>query len=150
MVRQLPARSVDQLIAKTKMTRFLVDGMNVIGSRPNGWWRDRDAAARALLGRLQELAARSDDEFTLVLDGRPLDDVPEGRHEGVEVRYARRPGRNAGDDRIVETLAADPDPATSCVVTSDRDLADRARELGAAVVGARSLLARVDALPRDG
>jgi len=128
------------------MPRFVVDGMNVIGSRPDGWWRDRDDAARRLLARLQALAAESGDELTLVLDGRPLDDLPEGVHDDVEVLYARRPGRDAGDDRIVETLRAAPDSTAVRVVTSDRDLADRARDLGAEVVGARSLLARLDDL----
>jgi len=128
------------------MPRFVVDGMNVIGSRPDGWWRDRDDAARRLLARLQALAAESGDELTLVLDGRPLDDLPEGVHDDVEVLYARRPGRDAGDDRIVETLLAAPDATAVRVVTSDRDLADRARDLGAEVVGARSLLARLDDL----
>ncbi len=91
--------------------RYLVDGMNVIGSRPDGWWRDRDGAARRLLARLQQLAAASDDELTLVLDGRPLADLPEGVPAGVEVVYARRPGA-----------------------------------AGAEVVGARSLLTRLDEL----
>ena len=51
------------------MARTVVDGMNVIGSRPDGWWRDRDAAARRLLVRLQHAATRSHDALTLVLDG---------------------------------------------------------------------------------
>lgn len=126
------------------MAHLLVDGMNVIGSRPDGWWRDRDGAARRLLARLQGLAAASDDAVTLVLDGRPLPGLPEGDHDGVELRYARRPGRNAGDDRIVEILETTPDPAAWCVVTSDRALRDRARALGAAVTGTGTLLARLD------
>lgn len=126
------------------MAHFVIDGMNVIGSRPDGWWRDRDGAARRLLGRLQALAAASDDELTLVLDGRPLADLPEGTHDGVDVRYARRPGRDAGDDRIVEFLEELPDPAGVCVVTSDRALRERARATGAEVVGAGTLLARLD------
>ena len=123
------------------MARLVVDGMNVIGSRPDGWWRDRDGAARRLLADLQAL---TDDDLTLVLDGRPLDDVPEGTHDGVEVLYARRSGRDAGDDRIVETVGAASDPTTIVVVTSDRALAARVRALGAAVTGARSLLAQLD------
>jgi predicted RNA-binding protein with PIN domain len=132
------------------VARLLVDGMNVIGSRPDGWWRDRDAAVRRLVARLQHLAAESGDELTLVLDGRPLDDLAEGTHDRVEVLYARRPGRDAGDDRIVEVLSAAPDAGTVCVVTSDRDLMHRARALGAETAGARSLLARLDRLPDDG
>lgn len=126
------------------MPHLVIDGMNVIGSRPDGWWRDRDGAARRLLGRLQALAAAADDELTLVLDGRPLADVPEGTHDGVDVRYARRPGRDAGDDRIVELLEQLPDAATVCVVTSDRALRERARAVGAEVVGAGALLRRLD------
>ena len=123
-----------------KPRRLVVDGMNVIGSRPDGWWRDRDGAVRKLLTRLQELASTSGDDTTLVLDGRPLTDVPEGDHGGVHVRYATRGGRNAADDRIVELVGADADPASITVVTSDRELAQRLRDLGADVVGARTLL----------
>jgi predicted RNA-binding protein with PIN domain len=118
--------------------------MNVIGSRPDGWWRDRDRAARHLLEQLQRLGAATGDELTLVLDGRPPPDLPEGGHGGVDVLYARRPGRDAGDDRVVEAVAAAPDPGAVCVVTSDRGLAGRARELGAEVIGAGTLLRRLD------
>jgi predicted RNA-binding protein with PIN domain len=126
------------------MPRTVVDGMNVIGSRPDGWWRDRDAAARRLLARLQHAASRSHDALTLVLDGRPPADVPEGLHDGVEVRYARRRGRDAGDDRIVELVSADSDPASLRVVTSDRELADRVTALGATTEGAGAFLRRLD------
>ena len=60
------------------MARMVIDGMNVIGSRADGWWRDRDAAALRLLGRLQHAATRTRDAFTLVLDGRPL--IRSGRY----------------------------------------------------------------------
>ena len=128
------------------MARTVVDGMNVIGSRPDGWWRDRDAAARRLLARLQQAAARSHDAITLVLERRPPADVIEGEHGGVEVRYARRRGRDAADDRIVELVAADSDPASLHVVTSDRELADRVTALGAKTEGAGAFLRRLDNL----
>jgi predicted RNA-binding protein with PIN domain len=128
------------------MIRTVVDGMNVIGSRPDGWWRDRDAAARRLLRRLQQAAERSDDALTLVLDGRPPADLVEGDHGGVEVRYARRRGRDAADDRIVELVAADSDPASVRVVTSDRALADRVTALGATTEGAGAFLRRLQRL----
>ena len=128
------------------MTRTVIDGMNVIGSRADGWWRDRDAAAWRLLRRLQEAAARSRDELTLVLDGRPPANLAEGDHDGVEVRYARRRGRDAADDRIVELVAGDTDPASLCVVTSDRDLVDRVTVLGATTEGAGAFLRRLDRL----
>ena len=128
------------------MATLVVDGMNVIGSRPDGWWRNRDRAARRLLARLQAWVAERGDEVTLVLDGRPLDDIPEGTHDGVEVVYARRLGRDAGDDRLVELVGNAPDPGALQIVTSDRALADRVRALGADVVGARWLLGRLDDL----
>jgi predicted RNA-binding protein with PIN domain len=123
---------------------LVVDGMNVIGSKPDGWWRDRDGAVRRLLGRLQALARTDGESVLLVLDGRPLGDVAEGVHDGVEVRYATRRGPNAADDRIVELLAARADTGDVTVVTSDRDLRRRVRALGATVVGAGSLLERLD------
>jgi predicted RNA-binding protein with PIN domain len=127
---------------------LIVDGMNVIGSRPDGWWRDRDGAARRLLGRLQQLARAQGTQVTLVLDGRPLGDVPAGRHDGVEVTYARRAGRDAGDDRLVEVLDGLADRSSVSVVTSDRGLAARVEQLSVPVFGARRLLDRLDALDR--
>ncbi len=121
--------------------------MNVIGTRPDGWWRDRAGAARRLLARLEALHVKSGEPVTLVLDGRPLPDVHEGSHGGVRVLYARRAGRDAGDDRLVELLRTLDDPADVSVVTSDRALSARARELGATVIGARTLLDRLDHLP---
>jgi predicted RNA-binding protein with PIN domain len=125
---------------------IIVDGMNVIGSRPDGWWRDRDGAARRLLARLQHLARDRGPQVTLVLDGRPLSDLPAGQYDGVEVTYARRAGRDAGDDRLVEVLRALRDQSGVSVVTSDRGLAARVQQLGVSVHGARSLLERLDAL----
>lgn len=120
---------------------MIVDGMNVIGSRPTGWWRDRDGAVRTLLARLQRLVAATGTDVTLVLDGRPLPDLPEGLHGGVRVCYARRPGPDAADDRIVELLESE---GADVVVTSDRDLRRRVRALGGSVQGAGALLRRLD------
>jgi predicted RNA-binding protein with PIN domain len=128
----------------TTARRVIVDGNNVIGSRPDGWWRDRAGAARRLIASLQALARRNGDRISVVLDGRPLADLPEGVHGGVLVAYATRTGRDAADDRIVEEVARDRDPASLVVVTSDRELAERVRELGARVDGAGTLLAQLD------
>lgn len=125
--------------------RWLVDGMNVIGARPDGWWRDRDGAARRLHARLARWVAVDGADVTLVLDGRPLDDLPEGDHGGVEVLYARRSGRDAADDRIVERVR-EAGPGAVRVVTSDRGLRERVEALGAEVDGASTLLGRLDAL----
>lgn len=126
------------------MSRLIVDGMNVIGSRPDGWWRDRDAACRRLVDCLRQLAERTGEEVTVVFDGRPPPGLPEGPHGPVTVRYGRRGGANAADDRIVEIIAAAPDPSTLEVVTADRDLRARIVRLGARVSGPRSLLASLD------
>jgi nicotinic acid mononucleotide adenylyltransferase/predicted RNA-binding protein with PIN domain len=134
------------LIPPEARRRVIVDGNNVIGSRPDGWWRDRPGAARRLIAALQELARRSGDRICVVLDGRPLGDVPEGVHGGVLVAYATRAGRDAADDRIVTEVERDRDPSSLVVVTSDRGLSERVRALGADVEGAGTLLAQLDRL----
>jgi predicted RNA-binding protein with PIN domain len=128
------------------LMRLLVDGMNVIGSRPDGWWRDRDRAVRRLASRLSRLAATTGDQITVVFDGRPLDDLPEGTNREITVLYARRKGRNAADDRIVTEVESDDQPESLTVITSDRELAERVRRLGAQVSGARTLLEQLDKL----
>ena len=127
-------------------SRLVVDAMNVIGSRPTGWWRDRDGAVRRLVERLQRLATQDQQPITVVIDGRPMSDLPEGAHASVEVLYASRAGRNAADDRIVELLDALPDATRVEVVTSDRELRRRAEERGVRVRGAGQLLRRLDEL----
>jgi predicted RNA-binding protein with PIN domain len=119
----------------------VVDGSNVIGTVPDGWWRDRPAAAHRLLVRLQCLHARTGDEVLLVLD--VVDpELPEGDHSGVVVYYATRRGRNAADDRIRE-LVGELDRDRLEVVTSDRALASDVRP-SARIVPAKHFLARLD------
>ena len=109
--------------------------MNVIGSRPDGWWRDRGAAVRRLVGELAEFAAETGDEVLVVFDGRPVElDVDSG---SVDVRFASRSGRDAADDDIARLAAADPQLT---VVTSDAALAARVRH---DVVGAGTFRARL-------
>jgi predicted RNA-binding protein with PIN domain len=115
------------------MRRWLVDASNVIGSRPDGWWRDREGATRRLLDALREFAGE-DDDVVVVLDAGPA--AWAGRSGSLEVAIAPRRGRNAADDEIARRLEEDPDPGSISVVTSDADLAARARALGAAVIGA--------------
>jgi predicted RNA-binding protein with PIN domain len=120
----------------------VVDGSNVIGTVPDGWWRDRPAAARRLLARLQCLHARTGDEVLLVLDAVDPE-LPEGDHSGVAVYYATRRGRDAADDRIRE-LVGELDGDGLEVVTSDRALAADVRP-AAQIVTAKQFLARLDA-----
>jgi hypothetical protein len=115
------------------MTRWLVDASNVIGSRPDGWWRDRAGATSRLLDALREFA-RGEDEVVVVLDAGPAEWA--GRDGAFEVAIAPRRGRDAADDEIAARLSRDPDPSSVSVVTSDAGLAARARDLGADVVGA--------------
>jgi predicted RNA-binding protein with PIN domain len=125
------------------VTRWLIDASNVIGSRPDGWWRDRQGATRRLLDELRELAAAGDD-VTVVLDAGPAEWA--GREGTFEVAIAPRRGRDAADDEIARRLEADPDPSTIRVVTSDSGLASRARERGAQVEGAGTFRSRLDRL----
>jgi predicted RNA-binding protein with PIN domain len=120
--------------------RWLVDASNVIGSRPDGWWRDRAGATARLLASLEDFAA-GEDEVVVVLDaGAPS---LAGRRGRLEVVLAPRRGRDAADDEIVARLERDADPASVTVVTSDRALAERARSLGASVDGAKGFRDRL-------
>jgi predicted RNA-binding protein with PIN domain len=116
---------------------WIVDGNNVMGSRPDGWWRDRQAAQRRLVDQLEAFATARDVPVTVVFDGRPHD---AGGGRRVAVRFARRGGRDAADDDVAALVEAHPDPASLVVATSDGALAERVRAAGAAVVGARTLL----------
>jgi len=120
--------------------RLLIDGMNVIGSRPDRWWRDRQGAMRRLVAALGDYAAATGDEITVVLDARPFD---VGVARGVAVEFAPG-GRNAGDDEIVRIVERDASPATLHVVTSDRELAARVGALGAHVTPAGKLRGDLD------
>ena len=123
--------------------RWIVDGMNVIGSRPDGWWRDRRGAMERLVEQLRRHAEDTDEAVTVVFDGRPFE-ISAGIASAPRVVFASRAGRDAADDRIVELVAGDGEPAALLVVTSDRELSDRVRAHGADVVGARSFIRRLE------
>jgi predicted RNA-binding protein with PIN domain len=122
------------------VTRWLIDASNVIGSRPDGWWRDRAGATERLLKALRELAA-GEDEVVVVLDAGPARWA--GRSGSLEVAIAPRRGRDAADDEIVRRLSADVDPRSVRVVTSDGALAARVRASGAEVMGAGAFRRRL-------
>jgi uncharacterized protein YaiI (UPF0178 family) len=115
--------------------------MNVIGSRPDGWWRDRRAAMTRLVASLEAYAAATGECVAVVLDGRAFSI----EHSAVEVLFAERPGPNAADDAIVEELETRADGPASTVVTSDSGLAERVRSLGADVLGAGAFRRDLDA-----
>ncbi|MBA2576290.1 MAG: NYN domain-containing protein [Euzebyaceae bacterium] len=121
--------------------RWLVDGMNVIGTRPDGWWKDRHAAMVRLVDLCERWVAQEGDDLCVVFERPPS---PPIRSTVIEVAHAPRAQANAADDEIVRRIAADATPATIRVVTSDRMLADAARAAGATVVGAESFRAQLD------
>jgi predicted RNA-binding protein with PIN domain len=121
--------------------RWLVDGMNVIGTRPDAWWKDRDAAMLRLVDLLERWAASDGEDVTVVFERPPR---PPIRSTVIVVAHAPKPKPNAADDEIVRRLRADLDPAGVRVVTSDRWLADRAWAAGASVEGADSFRARLE------
>ncbi|MTE17160.1 hypothetical protein GLP40_31035 [Nocardia sp. CT2-14] len=134
---------------------IVVDAANVVGSRPDGWWRDRAGAARRLLGELTGLRERLPDSarVVVVLEGaaKAAVDRRSERQEGlwVVLRGAGEPvlddGEGAGlrvmlaggsgDDAIVEVVAAAVAGGAVTVVTADRGLRARVEALGATTVG---------------
>lgn len=110
--------------------RWIVDGMNVIGSRPDGWWKDRRRAMAALVDSLDRWAAAGEDDVTVVFERPPSTAIPTSV---VEIAYAPRPAANSADDEIVRRVRADPHPHDIRVVTSDKGLSERVLGLGASV-----------------
>ncbi|MBP2477469.1 hypothetical protein JOF53_006341 [Crossiella equi] len=117
----------------------IVDAANVVGSVPDGWWRDRAGATARLLETLNPLPAKglaapglppwaAEPPLTMIL-------VVEGRAGGTQATGAVRVHRAAGsgDEAIVELVRGLPGP--TLVVTADRGLRERVRELGAEVAG---------------
>ena len=129
------------------MARWLIDGMNEIGSRPDGWWRDRDGAVVALVRRLTDWASATGEKVTVVFDGKRPSRLAAGAEDGITVVFAGR-GTSA-DDVIARRAAADPDPGSLLVVTSDAELAARVRAAGASVVGSGTFRHRLDAAKAD-
>lgn len=117
---------------------LVVDGMNVLGSRPDGWWRDRPAAMERLVRSLEELAAREGERILVVFDGRPHRRV-EAAAATVEVAFAPG-GPDAADREIAARVRADPDPGRIVVATSDRRLRNMVKAAGASSIGAGELL----------
>ncbi|MBX6722489.1 MAG: hypothetical protein IRY92_04495 [Dactylosporangium sp.] len=116
----------------------VVDAANVVGSVPDGWWRDRAGATRRLRDLLAPLATEGlpdippPVEVVLVVEGaaREVPSVP-------EVRVIPAPA--SGDEAIVEAVRGEGAGRTCVVVTADRALRDRVAALGATVLGPRVL-----------
>ncbi|WP_167461364.1 hypothetical protein [Nocardia brasiliensis] len=119
---------------------IVVDAANVVGSRPDGWWRDRAGAARRLLDKLTALDQRLAEpaEVVVVLEGAAkaaATDAPDA------LRVVAALG--SGDDAIVEvvlTAVQDDIDRPVIVVTADRGLRERVESLGADTIGPSWLL----------
>lgn len=122
---------------------LVVDGANVVGSVPDGWWRDRAGAAARLYAGL--VAARLPfDDIVLVLEGRAKAGVPEGTADGVTT--LRAPG--SGDDEIVARCRALAGAgagagASVTVASADRGLLARLAPFGVTATGPRDLRAQL-------
>lgn len=127
---------------------LVVDGANVVGSRPDGWWRDRHRAAERLRDQLAKLAAAGVPDpadatvswwprIILVVEGK-------AKHvtgiKGVEVVAAD----TDGDSKIVEVVAQQK--GKTLVATADRELKGRVEALGASILGPGTLRSQLDKL----
>ena len=110
---------------------LVVDAANVIGSRPTGWWRDRAGAARQFVEQLRDAArhGRLPLPAVVVLEGVARAGTPAADVDGVRVVHA---AHNGDDALVAETAAA---IGGVIVVSADRRLLERVRELGAETVG---------------
>lgn len=117
---------------------LVVDGANVVGSRADGWWRDRAGAA----ARLHDALIQADlgfDTVVLVLEGAARAGVPAGEDGGVQTVHAA----GSGDDAIVaEVLARNERADEVTVVTADRALRERVTVAGGTSLGPSWLLER--------
>lgn len=120
----------------TTETRWLIDGMNVIGSVPDGWWRNRERAMHGLVEKLGSYHEARGERVIVVFDGEPKPRLGRG-NRAVEIVFAPG-GAGAADDEIVRRVSAAPEPSALRIVTSDAQLAGRVRALGAGVVSSAS------------
>jgi 8-oxo-dGTP diphosphatase len=148
------ADSWSVLVSAPARLHLVVDAANVVGSRPDGWWRDRAGATRRLRDSLAGLAAAGVPGEELPVPGEPgyaqwwpvVHLVTEGAARDVEeidsIRIVRAP--RDGDDSIVSTAAALNElDGLVVVVTADRDLRRRSEAVGASVIGPQWLTARL-------
>jgi predicted RNA-binding protein with PIN domain len=117
---------------------LIIDGANVVGSRPDGWWRDRAGAARRLQQQLSTVELPHD-EVVLVLEGAARQGNPAGQDGRLRTVHAK----GSGDDAIVEAVMAQVDVSDGrdvTVVTADRVLRQRVEAAGATSVSPSWLL----------
>jgi len=116
----------------------------VMGSRNDGWWRDRHGAAIRLRDQIDGLRGVPLEPFDIAYPELVM--IVEGKARGVEdsanVRVVDSPGE--GDDTIVDTVRELAGPDVDCyVVTADRELRRRCEAAGATALGPKWLLNRL-------
>jgi predicted RNA-binding protein with PIN domain len=127
---------------------LIVDGMNVLGSRPDGWWRDRPGAMERLTRRLDAYAAREGLDVAVVFDGREHARVVRAA-DGIAVSFAPG-GPDAADREIVRMIRADAHPERITAASSDRRLRNSIKAAGATGIGAGELLRRLERSEAEG
>ncbi len=121
--------------------------MNVIGTRPDGWWTNRPAAAANLVSRVERWARAGGHQVTVVFEQPPS---PPLSSSVLEVAHAPSAARNSADDEIVRLVQADGQPQQLTVVTSDTALARRVHAVGASVFPAARFRDLIDGRPERG
>jgi len=124
--------------SRSPKATLIVDGANVVGARPDGWWKDRAGAA----ARLHEQLLVADVEYdvvVLVLEGQAKSGVRAGRDAHVRTVHAPKDG----DATIVaEARKAVEKGDRVVVVTADRALDARVHGVGATTLSPAWLLSR--------
>jgi predicted RNA-binding protein with PIN domain len=123
------------------LVRWIIDAMNVIGTRPDGWWKNRQRAMVGLVDQLERWALAEGQHVTAVFEGPAS---PPIHSSVIDIGHAPKTGANSADDEIVRLVGDDPRPQQITVVTSDSTLADRARNAGASVYPAAAFRALID------
>ena len=132
-------------MTQAAQSRVFVDGNNVMGSRPDGWWRDRAGAARRLVAEIIPLALGHGGAWTIVFDGQEPPAMPPSPRFLTVIHTGHR-RRDGADDRIVKLLHERSDRAASLVYTSDAKLRTRVKALGTQVMGSGTLLRQIATL----
>lgn len=118
---------------------LVVDGANVVGARPDGWWKDRAGAALRLHDELL-VADIEYDVVVLVLEGQAKGGVRAGRDAHVQTVHAAKDG----DATIVaEARKAVDRGQRVVVVTADRALDARVHGVGATTLSPTWLISRL-------
>lgn len=121
---------------------WIIDGMNVIGSHPDGWWKDRQRAMGELVERLERWAAAlpAGDAVTVVFEKEPVPPIVASQ---VVIAFAPHAKQDSADDEIVRLVCANDSKTEINVVTSDGRLAKRVMAAGAAIHSAGGFRRRI-------